>query len=38
VPGPALDQCSIDLLREMQALVGEAIEMAGGTLIGRRSG
>lgn len=38
VPGPALDHRSTDLLREMQALVGEAIEAAGGTLIGEALG
>lgn len=38
VPGPVLDQRSTDLLREMQTLVGEAIESAGGTLIGEALG
>ncbi len=38
VPGPTLDHRSTDLLREMQALVGEAIEAAGGTLIGEALG
>lgn len=38
VPGPVLDHRSTDLLREMQALVGEAIEAAGGTLIGEALG
>lgn len=38
VPGPALDHRSTDLLREVQKLVGEAIESAGGTLIGEALG
>ncbi|MER9481943.1 GTPase domain-containing protein [Mesorhizobium sp. M0494] len=38
VPGPVLDHRSIDLLREMQTLVGEAIEAADGTLIGEALG
>lgn len=38
VPGPVLDHRSTDLLREMQSLVGEAIEAAGGMLIGEALG
>jgi hypothetical protein len=38
VPGPVLDYHSTDLLREMQTLVGEAIEAAGGVLIGEALG
>jgi predicted GTPase len=38
IPGPALDHRSTDLLREIQALVGEAIEAAGGTLVGEALG
>lgn len=38
VPGPALDYRSTDLLREMQTLVSEAIEAAGGVLIGEALG
>lgn len=34
VPGPALDHRSTDLLRDMQNLVKDAIEAAGGELIG----
>lgn len=38
VPGPVLDHRSTDLLREMQSLVSEAIEAAGGTLVGEALG
>jgi hypothetical protein len=38
VPGPVLDHRSIELLRDMQTLVQEAIEAAGGTLIGEALG
>ena len=38
IPGPVLDHRSTDLLREMQILVGEAIEAAGGTLVGEALG
>ena len=38
VPGPVLDHRSTDLLREMQTLVREAIEAAGGSLVGEALG
>ncbi|MHB8286206.1 MAG: hypothetical protein ACYDD1_16235, partial [Caulobacteraceae bacterium] len=38
VPGPVLDHRSTDLLREIQTLVREAIEAAGGSLIGEALG
>jgi hypothetical protein len=38
VPGPLLDHRSTELLREMQTLVQEAIEAAGGTLLGEPLG
>jgi hypothetical protein len=38
VPGPTLDYRSIELLRDLQTLVGDAIENAGGTLIGEALG
>ena len=38
VPGPVLDHRSTDLLRATQTLVSEAIEAAGGSLIGEALG
>lgn len=38
IPGPALDLRSTELLRDIQTLVREAIEAAGGTLVGEALG